>query len=325
MIKRISVRNYGPFEHAELALEPLTVIVGPNASGKSIALKALLDPLAGKLPEAAGDVLAPMRKRGSEASAVELGWETHEGHGFALGYPSDTRAATVSKELKYMPKAILLRLEAEVMRQASYLDSPEPFLRADGYGLATVLADMKLSDTRGFTSILDQTKAIVPTFEDVRFKRSMVREGENKGVYGYELIFDMKNAPNLPPAAASDGTLLVLGLLTLLFGYSKREEHEDRGLLFLIDELEQSLHPRALGELITQLRQLTQETDVQILATSHSPYLVDWLKPEEVRITGLLDDGSATIRELGDHPEFDRWKEEMTPGEFWSTVGEDWS
>jgi predicted ATPase len=40
MIKKIWLHNYGPFEHVELALEPLTVIVGPNASGKSIALKA---------------------------------------------------------------------------------------------------------------------------------------------------------------------------------------------------------------------------------------------------------------------------------------------
>ncbi len=95
-------------------------------------------------------------------------------------------------------------------------------------------------------------------------------------------------------------------------------------LLFLIDELERSLHPRALGELVRQLRELAERAGVQILATSHSPYLLDWLKPEEVRLTGFLEDGSSTIRELADHPEFDRWKDEMTPGEIWSTVGEEW-
>ncbi len=211
------------------------------------------------------------------------------------------------------------------MRNASYLDSDRPSLRADGYGLGAVLADLKLSDTQGFISILNHTKAIVPTFEDVRFKRAMVSKGESKGIYGYELIFDMKNARNLRPMAASDGTLLVLGLLTILFERSRSDEVQENGLLFLIDELEHGLHPKALGDLVAYLRRLTQESNVQILATSHSPYLVDWLKPEEVRITSLLEDGSAVIRELGDHPEFDRWKEEMKPGEFWSTVGEDWS
>ncbi len=135
----------------------------------------------------------------------------------------------------------------------------------------------------------------------------------------------MKSAPGLDPEAVSDGTMLVLGLLTILVTSLRRDVDKRQPSLFLIDELEHSLHPRALGELVSHLRRLAEESNIQILATSHSPYLVDWLKPEEIRITGLLEDGSATIRELGDHPEFDRWKEEMKPGEFWSTVGEDWS
>ncbi len=183
---------------------------------------------------------------------------------------------------------------------------------------------MKLSDYEGYNTILSQTRTIVPTFEDLSFKRSQV-ENKNQIVIGNELVFDMKNASGLQPQAVSDGTVLALGLLTILFSSLKIEQENQRPSLFLIDELERSLHPKALGELVSHLRRLAEESEIQILATSHSPYLVDWLKPEEVRITGILEDGSATIRELGAHPEFDRWKEEMTPGEFWSTVGEDWS
>jgi len=32
----------------------------------------------------------------------------------------------------------------------------------------------------------------------------------------------------------------------------------------------------------------------------------------------------VTIKSLRDHPDFERWKDEMMPGEFWSMVGEDW-
>ncbi len=161
MIKKIWLRNYGPFENAELALEPLTVIVGPNASGKSIALKALLDPLAGKLPELAGDVLAPMRKMGSEPDAVELGCETQDDRGFELRYPSDMRSNSVRVRLKYLPKALLLRLESDVLRQASYLPLEKPLMRSDGYGLATVLADMKLSDNRYVSMILRHWSTVI--------------------------------------------------------------------------------------------------------------------------------------------------------------------
>jgi hypothetical protein len=30
------------------------------------------------------------------------------------------------------------------------------------------------------------------------------------------------------------------------------------------------------------------------------------------------------IAKLSDHSDFEKWKDEMTPGEFWSTVGEKW-
>ncbi len=319
MIKKIWLRNYGPFKDAELALEPLTVIVGPNASGKSIALNAL-HRFKNAIPSnvAIDAVLGPMRKIGSEPAQVEVGLNTqNQGRGVAWKSPSKDKPGQTEEKLKHLPETVLLRLEPDKLRQASYLPWEEPRMREDGYGLATVLSDMKLSGSH-FESILDQTRAIVPTFQDLRVKREKV----DKERIGYGLTFNMKGAPDLPPTAVSDGTMLVLGLLTLLVGYPKEV---DTSLLFLVDELEHGLHPKALGELVSHLRRLAEESNVQILATSHSPYLVDWLKPEEVRITGLLEDGSATIRELGDHPEFDRWKEEMRPGEFWSTVGEDWS
>ncbi len=321
MIKKIWLRNYGPFKDAELALEPLTVIVGPNASGKSIALKALhMLRVGGGIDR----VLSSMRKKGSKPELVEVGFQPQKDREVTWRHPLSEEIIRASGKHEDLPGTVLLRLQPQVLREASYLDSDVPLLREDGYGLATVLADMKLTDNDAFASILNHTRRIIPSFEDLLFRRAKVENPRERSVIGNELVFDMKNAPGLRPAAVSDGTLLVLGLLTILEGYTKKDGEKGEPLLVLIDELEHSLHPKALGELVSQLRQLAHESNVQVLATSHSPYLVDWLKPEEVRITSLLEDGSATIRELGDHPEFDRWKEEMKPGEFWSTVGEDW-
>ncbi len=323
MIKKIWLQNYGPFENAQLTLEPLTVLVGPNSSGKSIALTAFHRFAGLKAEGHYQKTLGLMRKRGSDSGTVAFGFETRKGSKVeARLEPNGLMKAEGG--FANAPKTVLLHLQPEKLREASYLPPEVLELREDGYGLATVMADMKLSDSEGFISILDQTRAIVPTFENLRIKRAKVEGGDRQNVSGNELIFDMKNAPDLPPRAVSDGTLFALGLLTMLTGFSKQDGKAEEPVLVLIDELERSFHPKALGELISQLRRLAETSNVQILATSHSPYLVDWLKPEEVRITSLLEDGSATIRELGDHPEFDRWKEEMRPGEFWSTVGEDW-
>ncbi len=319
MIKRIWLKNYGPFKSANLTLGSLTVLVGPNASGKSIAITALRE-LFGAEKWKATRFLTSMRRRGAENADVEVGFVT-ENENRGIKWRLNRSGQFSRKEKLEEPAyALLIRLEPVALRKASYSDELEPVMREDGYGLATVLENMILSQGELFSSLVDRTQAIVPTFDGLRVKRAKVNANGNS-VIGSELVVGMKQAPDLPASAVSDGTLMTLGLLTMLM----TDPSESAGSsLVLIDELERGLHPRALLELVNQLRRLTAELGIQILATSHSPYLVDALRPEEVRLTGLLEDGTATICNLTDHPDFERWKEEMSPGEFWSTVGEDW-
>lgn len=63
---------------------------------------------------------------------------------------------------------------------------------------------------------------------------------------------------------------------------------------------------------------------LQIVATTHSPYLLDYVEADEVLLTSLGDDGYAAVKPLTEHPDYERWKDVMAPGEFWSTVGERW-
>jgi len=134
---------------------------------------------------------------------------------------------------------------------------------------------------------------------------------------GETLSFDTVAAKEVPISCMSDGTLLVLGLLTVL--------HTTKSKLILLDDLEHGLHPKAQREIVPMIRELLAASpDLQIVATTHSPYLVDVLKPEEVRITTVADNGEVQCAMLDRHPDFDRWKDEMSPGEFWSAVGESW-
>jgi hypothetical protein len=69
---------------------------------------------------------------------------------------------------------------------------------------------------------------------------------------------------------------------------------------------------------------LQENPDLQVLATAHSPYLLNYLSPEQVRIMAVGPDGYARCGRLTDHPKFATWKEEMAPGEMWSLFGEKW-
>jgi hypothetical protein len=93
----------------------------------------------------------------------------------------------------------------------------------------------------------------------------------------------------------------------------------------LIDDLDHGLHPRAQRKIVPLARKVLEENqDLQIIATTQSPYIVNELQPKEVRVTWASDEGVTKCVRLDSHPEFERWKDELWPGEFWSIVGEQW-
>ena len=61
-----------------------------------------------------------------------------------------------------------------------------------------------------------------------------------------------------------------------------------------LDDIDHGLHPKAQWDLLKQLRRLlAQYPDLQIVATSHSPDLVDELDPSEVVVMALRADGTS--------------------------------
>lgn len=78
-------------------------------------------------------------------------------------------------------------------------------------------------------------------------------------------------------------------------------DYQKHGLV-LIDEIETSLHPRAQRRLMRDLARVAREHELQIILTTHSPYVLDELPPE-ARIY-LMDgaDGKAVV--AGVSPEF---------------------
>jgi energy-coupling factor transporter ATP-binding protein EcfA2 len=228
---------------------------------------------------------------------------------------------------------ILLRLEPRRLAEPSYAESVEPRVHSDGSGVASVLAQMALSRPDNFAELLTALRAIIPQMVRVRLSLAEVSRQEtetiriddqpitrsvNRTYSGHRVLFDLLGASDVPSEGASEGTLLVLGLLAVLFS-------TPRPKLILLDDLDRGLHPKAQKDLVTQLRKLLERApELQIIATSHSPYLVDHLDPKEVRLSTVLPDGTIRFAELTQHPDFERWKEVMRPGEFWSTVGEGW-
>jgi hypothetical protein len=70
----------------------------------------------------------------------------------------------------------------------------------------------------------------------------------------------------------------------------------------LIDEIESSLHPRAQRRLIRDLASVCRERELQIILTTHSPYILEEL-PKEARLQIFEQDGTRQVM-IGVSPEF---------------------
>ena len=251
--------------------------------------------------------------------------------------PPATMMRRDSREMLALAEALgstrKLRLDVEKLAAPSYSDEETPRLAVDGEGLASVLADLAGRSPDIFQSIQDAATQVIPTLARIRTRRAKVRERVQQEIriddepvtrtveranWGQQLVLDFKGAPDVPAPLASEGTLLVIGLLTALLT-------EPRPRLLLLDDIDKALHPRAQRELVAQLRRvLALDPELQIIATSHSPCLLDHFDPQDVLVTALRADGSTACAPLTAHPDFERWKSTTHAGELWSFLGDDW-
>lgn len=359
MIETITLRNYKGHTDTKIACGRLTVLVGENASGKTSVLQAvqwmssgLRETMPGRfLRRGANELEIGLTSRtGRGETKIHAVYEVRSADGAALEdlqwKEGDVRNEDGSVGSR--PLAISLSLNPEELAAGSRPTSVKPALSSSGRGLASVLAYLKLAETDRFQRIVERLRTVVPILRDIGFSRVEAKETiprllrvEDRVVEIPEtvtsiqdvLTFDFVDADRVPASLVSEGTLLALGLLTaleILEHDARSEQRNGIGVLqvkpeiILVDDIDRALHPRAQRALIQTLRQILDVTpDLQILATSHSPYLVDELDPSEVIVLGRTAQGVVVARRLGDFPD-ERLKSTLYAGELWISEGDDW-
>lgn len=185
-----------------------------------------------------------------------------------------------------------LRIDPNEMRGYGRRDD---LLGEDGKNLSGVLARFceDASEKQGFVDWL--TALCAPEIEGIDFL-------EVKELGDVMAIFVEKGGKRISARSISDGTLHFLGTLLAL-------RTAEPGSVILIEEIESGLHPTRIRLLVEYLETVTRERGIQIIATTHSPVVLQWLSDEALRSTivfGRVPEHEGTImRRLGDLPHFD--------------------
>jgi predicted ATPase len=259
-------------------------------------------------------------------------WKVNDNQGSCEGWNNSLKDSTypIPQSLKY---AVHLKLVASNLVKAAYSDEITPRVEFDGSGLAPTLDFLRDEAPDKFQSLQEMLKRIVPGVQKVGVRRAKVKVNrqrlievdrksisyeESQEMAGQEVVLDMNTGDRLPAHAISEGTMLALGLLTVLMNPKQPN-------LVLLDDVEQALHPKAQRELIAVFKEIIQaNNNLQIIFSTHSPYILDELTPSQVHVLSNTNLGFTLSKRLDEHPDVEWAKQTLTTGEFWDAEGEDW-
>ena len=183
---------------------------------------------------------------------------------------------------------------------------PQRRLSIHGDNLGNVVQYMQREHPDKFDGILRKIAARVPGIDKIDTQRS--EDGR--------LLLRFNDRGFVDPFYAqqmSDGTLKLFAYLLLM-------EDPNPPPLICIEEPENGLYHKLLEILAAEFRAHAtgKQNAPQIFVTTHQPYLVDALTPEEVWVLEKQDDGFATIRRASDDPIVKAMADEGLPlGSLW--------
>lgn len=388
MIHRLHIENYRCLYDVTVEFGPLTVLIGPNDSGKTSLLEAIWR-LAGfvrpDLP--AHELPASLRRdRSRHVSAEEFErlisrrqtgqrmlWDVAGGVPLSFQYrlevacpphpPSEqlrlndvltverardsaryenqtfgslgnktsisqiassqwqrgveSQSGPVARVAEELASSELYRLNPDAMRRPAPAGR-DLVLSTDGDNLAAVIDSVLSGPDREARQRLEESLAKeIPTIQGV----CTPAEGVGTGARVLEFVLAGNARPpvTIPAAQVSDGALLLTAFLAL--AYTRTPQ------ILLIEEPENGLHPSRLQSVIDMLRRISRgdvgNTPRQVILTTHSPLLLNFVEPSEVRIFQRTPDGGTKITPMEQAPGLERMGKEYAPGELWYLLGEE--
>ncbi len=323
MIASVAFRNFKALRNAHLSLGLFNLVIGPNGSGKTSLIQALLRlrQLA-KLP-----LQIPVDEADRLAGGPEITFHfspPHDGLEIVMACVADMQCDLL--QVVPLPSGEggedWAGLRKQVLRIRSYvldhraMEAPAMIkdgaeLSLGGGNLAAVLTNRRARHPESHARLVADFVRITPEFSDILLEPTT--DGRIALVLKLAGDRERVTADNL-----SQGSLYLLALLALA-------HDPDPPAVVCIEEIDRGIHPRLLREVRDSLYRLSYpaacgETrpPVQIIATTHSPYLLDLFRnhPDEV-VIAAKEGREATFSRLSDRGDLAEMLEEGTLGDMW--------
>ena len=201
-----------------------------------------------------------------------------------------------------------------------------PLLESDAGNLVFVLDYMRQVNPTLYGELVDDLRWLLDYVDGVNIQR---RETDTRLTIT-EIPLNKQEAPSI-----SAGTARLMAMLAAFYVLDMemelvdmRQKPDFEGLnvpiahmpgLVVIEEPDTALNPALLGRFVELLRgYVAGEFPRQVILTTHNPALLNFFRPEEVRVVERDKNGHTTIHKIPEHIE-KIWLDEYGLGEVWLT------
>lgn len=332
MIKEIRYKNFKALRDATLPLGRFTLIVGANGTGKTTAIQALsqINNLDQKSFE---NYLTLGENLENSQIQIQVFWDDFSFRRSVLvdQPPINHLLDEKQNNLGGSPGSFTSPLKATYQHpiESEEIESFKIFsfiaedisdaveihaqikLEGNGRNLAGVLLNLQTSEPEIFEDLNRELQTWFPEFGRIVF------DFPEKGKISF-LLRTKNGNHKIKAEDLSDGTRLALAYLTLAYLPNPPK-------IVAFEEPEKGIHPRLLRNIQEAMYRLAypenygeKREPIQVIATTHSPYLLDLYKdyPEEIVIASK-DANGVHFERLIDKPHYKEVLEDAPLGEIW--------
>lgn len=223
-----------------------------------------------------------------------------EGRSVMFGLPE------MNETMEALQNLLFLRLNPEAIGNLQSIKRSGGRIRltGDGANVAEYLIDMRERSASAFEEVTRALQYVLPYASDVEPKVL------DAGILRRSYVQLLEGRYEIPGWLMSSGSLRVLPLISTLLD-------PDPPPVLFIEEVENGLDPRTVGLVVDLMRAAAQSGRTQVIATTHSPYLLDMLDLDDVLLCERGDKGPV-FSWPASRKEMKAWRDKFMPGRLYT-------